>query len=131
MTTIEGICNAIKNFFNKVRKPFPQLPRELIVCSAAKRPGLSVIYSTANVIQTLNKMGFPTGPMPDGSVNMTNMQVYAIMSEVVRMVRNDLSIQVGIVPGSASITVVGGNAGGTMVSNGTITNACVAYGAGF
>lgn len=62
---IAQICQTISNYFSRVRTPFPQISRILLVCSMIRRPGLSVIQSVANITKDLNKLGIPTGPMPD------------------------------------------------------------------
>ncbi len=109
---IQQICNTIKNYFKKVRAAHPEMPGILIVCSLAQRPGLSVIQSTANIVNSLAKLGIPTGPMPDGSSNLTVGFTFGITSEIFRAVRKDMSMQVGLQPGSFNI-VVGGAGGGT------------------
>lgn len=100
---IEQICNSIKNLFGTERPPVSQISRILIVCSMIKRPGLSTIVSSANVIKMLNKLGFPTGAMPDGSSNKTVQFVYAFIKEIFRAIKFDMSIQTGIQPGSMMI----------------------------
>ena len=100
---IEQICKTISNFFNNVRSPFPQLPRLLLVCSMIRRPGLSVIQSVANITKDLNKLGIPTGSMPDGSANLTIGFAFASTNEVYRAMKNDASIQVGIQPGTLMV----------------------------
>lgn len=97
---ITQICNTIKNYFENIRKPFPQLPRLLLVCSMIKRPGLSVTNSVANIVKDLNKLGIPTGPMPDGSANLTIGFSFASTKEQYRAIRKDMSIQVGFQPGT-------------------------------
>jgi hypothetical protein len=108
---IKQICNTIKNYFNKTRSPFPEFPGLLIVCSMGKRPGLSTIQSTSNIVTDLAKLGIPTGTMPDGSANMTVAYTYANIKEIVRAIRKDLNIQGAILPGSLNI-IVGGAGGG-------------------
>ena len=102
---IEQICQTISNFFNNVRPPFPQLSRLLLVCSMIRRPGLSVIQSVANITKDLNKLGIPTGSMPDGSANLTVGVMFASTKEHHRAIKNDMSIQVGFQP--ASLNIVG------------------------
>ena len=109
---IKQICNTIKNYFEKTRKPFPELPGLLIVCSMGKRPGLSTIQSTANIVTDIAKLGIPTGTMPDGSANLTVGFIYALTKEIFRAIRKDLNIQGAFLPGSLNI-VVGGAGGGT------------------
>jgi hypothetical protein len=108
---IEQICKTISNFFSNVRPPFPQLSRLLLVCSMIRRPGLSVIQSVANITKDLNKLGIPTGSMPDGSANLTIGFTCANTKEIYRALKKDASIQVGFQPGSLNI-----------VGQGTATN---------
>jgi len=100
---IEQICQTITNFFNNVRPPFPQLSRLLLVCSMIRRPGLSVIQSVANITKDLNKLGIPTGSMPDGSANLTVGFTFATTKEIYRGVKKDASVQVGILPGTLMV----------------------------
>lgn len=102
---IEQICKTITNFFDNVRPPFPQLNRLLLVCSMIQRPGLSTIQSTANIVKDLNKLGIPTGSMPDGSANLTVGLVFASTKEIYRGLKKDASVQVGFRP--ASFNIVG------------------------
>ena len=118
---IEQISKGIINLFNNVRSPFPQLSRLLLVCSMTQRPGLSVIQSSANITKDLNKLGIPTGAMPDGSTNLTVAFAFASTKEIYRAIKKDMSIQVGIQPGTLSSIGTGANAGGpiTVISNNT------------
>lgn len=102
---IQQICQSIKNYFNNVRPPFPQLPRLLLVCSMMRRPGLSTIQSTANVTKDLNMLGIPTGPMPHGCMNMSIGYAYAYINEIFRALKHDASIQGGNLPGTAEFQV--------------------------
>lgn len=126
---IQQICQTITNFFSNVRPPFPQLSRLLLVCSMIRRPGLSVIQSTANIVKDLNKLGIPTGPMPDGSANLTVGVTFANTKEYYRGFKKDASIQVGFQPGSMMVTAYGGNAGGPIVVNGINMSAGQGFGA--
>lgn len=113
---IEQICKTIENFFKNIRPPFPQVNRLLLVCSMIKRPGLSVIQSSANIVKDLNKLGIPTGPMPDGSANLTVGLVFASTKEIYRGIKKDASLQVGFAP--ASLNIVGTFGTGTNVNPG-------------
>lgn len=125
---IAQICQTINNYFSNVRPPFPQLSRILLVCSMIKRPGLSVLQSVANITKDLNKLGIPTGSMPDGSANLTLAFTFASTKETYRAIKKDMSIQVGIQPGTLASIGVGASAGGpvTIVSNNITTS--VAHG---
>ena len=125
---IQQICQTITNYFKKVRAPFPQLNRLLLVCSMIRRPGLSVIQSTSNIVKDLNRLGIPTGPMPDGSANLTVGVTFASTKETFRAFKKDASIQIGFVPGSQSVTVAGANGGGAFVAKGIVDSAGVGFG---
>jgi hypothetical protein len=86
-----------------------------------KRPGLSTLQSVANITKDLNKLGIPTGSMPDGSTNLTVAFAFASTKEIYRGIKKDMSIQVGIMPGTLASFGVGANAGGpvTIISNNT------------
>lgn len=125
---IKQICETITNYFNNTVSPFPQLPRTLLVCSMIKRPGLSVIRSVTNITKDLNKLGIPTGPMPDGSMNLTVGFTFASTKETQRSIKKDMSIQTSITPGSSTVIATGGNAGGPVAVTGTIVNSPMGFG---
>lgn len=115
---IESICQTIKNMFQNIRPPFPQLPRLPLVCSMIQRPGLSVCHSVANITKELNKLGIPTGAMPDGSANLTIGVVFAVEDETFRAFKEDASIQGGATPGTMMIQA--GPTPGTNTTTGMI-----------
>lgn len=111
---IEQICKSITKFFNNARPPFPQINGILLACSMIRRPGLSTIQSTANIIKDLNRLGIPTGPMPDGSTNLTVASVFAAITEIQRSLKEDAFIQGANVPGTGD--VVAGDRVGKLVN---------------
>ena len=127
--SIKQICESITKLFTNALPPFPQLPRILLVCSMIKRQGLSAIRSTSNIVKDLNKLGIPTGPMPDGSPNLTAAFAFASTKENFRALKKDASVQVGVQPGSMMITGFGANAGGPVNIQGVNTSPSIAVGA--
>ena len=127
--SIKQICESITKLFTNALPPFPQLPRILLVCSMIKRQGLSAIRSTSNIVKDLNKLGIPTGPMPDGSPNLTVAFAFASTKENFRALKKDASVQVGVQPGSMIITGFGANAGGPVNIQGVNTSPSIAVGA--
>jgi len=119
---IAQICQTISNFFNRARKPRPRLSSILVYCSSLKKPGLSTIYSTSNIVKDLNKLGIPTGPMPDGSPNLTVAAFFASTKETFRAFDKDALIQVSIPPGSINVHGVGVGVNGPVPFDGTNTN---------
>ena len=80
MLGIENITNSIKNLFDtKLRKAANIIPGIIMLCSLAKRPGLSALISFGNIIQEMAKEGIPTDTLPDGTPNMMNKMVYAVV----------------------------------------------------
>ena len=130
MIGIEQICNTIQGLFNNVRKPFPQISRILLTSSLQNRPGLSEKQTIANITKELTKMGIPTGSMPDGSPNLTIAFAAAMTDEMFRAIKHDMSIQVGMAPGSMEIMAQGANAGGPVIVRGTNLTPGTAYGLG-
>ena len=116
---ISQICESIKNFFQNTRPPVQQLPRMLLVCSLIKRPGLSTVVSVSNIVKDLNMMGIPTGPMPDGSPNLTVAHAFAVTKEIFRALKLDAVVQVGVGPAALNIQV--GPAMGTNINCGNAT----------
>ena len=127
--SIKQICESITKLFTNALPPFPQLPRILLVCSMIKRQGLSAIRSTSNIVKDLNKLGIPTGPMPDGSPNLTVAFAFASTKENFRALKKDAPVQVGVQPGSMMITGFGANAGGPVNIQGVNTSPSIAVGA--
>ena len=120
---IQQIVQTIKNLFSGVRPPFPALPGILIICSMCKRPGLSAIRSTGNIVTDLAKLGIPTGQMPEGCPNMTVGYTYAQTKEIFRAIKKDGSAQFAAQPGSINFVVTGpmvGAATGTNINTGKI-----------
>ena len=102
-----------------MRTSYPELPGILIVCSMVKRPGLSLVQSTANIVTDLAKLGIPTGLMPDGSANLTIGFVYANTKEWQRAIKKDLNMQAAIQPGSLNVVFAGmGGGTGTNITTG-------------
>jgi hypothetical protein len=56
------------NMINSTAIPGSQIPLPLLALSDLL-PGYSVERATINVIENLQKLGLPTGPLPDGSPN--------------------------------------------------------------
>lgn len=123
MIGIENITNSIKNLFeNSLRSPATLISGIILICGLARRPGLSNIISIGNIIQDLSKKGIPTDDLPDGTPNLMNQMVTAVVSEVYRALREDSNVQIALAPGSINVMVTGGNAGGPVTCVGPNIN---------
>ena len=119
MDNFKEICKGFKGALNSLRKPANVISTIIMLCALSKRPGLSCLISTSNVIRDLSKKGCPTGPLPDGSPNLMNEFAASMVCEIFRALKEDANIQIGIPPGSLNIQVSGGNAGGPFVGIGS------------
>lgn len=91
---IKEICNTLQTLLdNYSRKPFQAISGLIMICSLSKRPGLSPILSTANIIKNVAARGINTAPMEDGSPNQLNIVINEITKEVFRAMREDANIQ--------------------------------------
>lgn len=123
MLGLETITNSIKNLFNSsLRSPAKIIPGIILICSLARRPGLSCLISFGNIIQEMDKNGIPTDNLPDGTPNLMNKMVKSVVCEVFRALKEDANIQVGIAPGTVNIMATGGNAGGPVTVLGSNIN---------
>lgn len=111
--TVKAICKAIKMAAEQAtRNALPAIPAIVMLCSLAKRPGLSTIMSVINIVQECKKYGIPTGANEDGTPNLYMMLTKCIVSETYRAIGFDMNGQGAGAPGGISITASGGNAGG-------------------
>ena len=122
MINLSSIGQSFKNSFKSIRTPAQLLSSVMMLCAMGKRPGLSCMLSTSNILQDLSKSGIPTGPLPDGSPNLMNEMVSSVVCEVFRAIKEDLNIQVIIPPGAITVQSNGGNAGGPIVTMGININ---------
>lgn len=128
MLGISQIGQSFKTIFSGLRKPANIIPSIIMLCAMVRRPGLSCMVSTSNIIQDVAKRGCPTGDLPDGSKNLMNEMMSSIICEVFRALKEDANIQIALAPGSFTINATGGNAGGPV--NVTGTNITPASGVG-
>lgn len=123
MLGLQEIITSIKTMLDgSLRKPANIISGIILVCSLARRPGLSCLLSFGNVIQDIAKKGIPTEPLPDGTPNLMNQLVHSIICEVYRGIKEDANIQVAFPPGSIKVIANGANAGGPIVAEGDNIN---------
>lgn len=123
MIGIESVVNSIKDIFkNSLRSPANIISGIILICGLARRPGLSCILSTGNIIQEISKKGIPTDDLPDGNPNLMNQLISSIVCETYRALKEDANVQVAIAPGSINVMATGGNAGGPVTCVGPNIN---------
>ena len=120
---IQNICDNITKAIEAVRVPFTYIPATILVCSAVKRPGLSAMIIASNIIKRQSEAGAPFGPAADGSANVAEAMERIRVEEMVRALKMDANIQVGIPIGGITVSVSGANAGGPFTATGPNVNA--------
>lgn len=123
MINVQSITQTFKGVLdNSLRKPANIISSIILLCSIAKRPGLSCMISTSKILQKLASDGIPTGQLPDGSPNLMNLLVNNVVCEIYRAMKEDANIQVTLNPNSLTTNGSGGNAGGPVNVVSTNTN---------
>jgi hypothetical protein len=122
MIGIKEIAQTFEGTLSSLRKPANIISTIIMLCALVKRPGLSCMMSTSNILQNVAKQGCPTGPLPDGSPNLMNVAIAETVCEIFRALKEDANIQIAIPPGSVTVNVTGGNAGGPFTAVGVNVN---------
>lgn len=123
------ICDQIKKVAETTsRAALPSISAIILLCSLAKRPGLSTIMSVINIVQAIKHKGIPTENNPDGSPNLVVQVIYQVVDEIYRAIREDARTDVAIAPSAMTIIGNGENAGGPVVI--TATNVAPVSGMG-
>ena len=122
-TSIQNICDGINKALEAIRIPFTYIPATILVCSAIKRPGLSAMLIASNIIKRQSEAGAPCGPAADGSANVAEAMERIRVEEMVKALKMDARVQIGIPIGGIQITGTGANAGGPVTINGFNINA--------
>lgn len=123
MLGLDSVIKSLKNMFEtNLRKPANLIPTIILICGLARRPGLSCILSTGNIIQDISKKGIPTDDLPDGNPNLMNQLISAVVCETYRAIKEDANVQVAFAPGSINVMATGGNAGGPVTCVGPNIN---------
>jgi hypothetical protein len=92
------------------------------VISQKIRPGLNSDVIANSIISRFENIGIPSGPLVNGHPNVMEAFVYVVCEEIVEAIQNDMIVKVGVLPGG-TINANGANAGGPVVSIGSVINA--------
>lgn len=118
-----NISEEIATFFlfllNEDRIQLPKLSIKQILLAKA-RPGLNAEILTASVVSRFPEIGIPTGPLVGGTPNVMEKYTSVLLDEIVDAIQGDMRIDVVTDPG-ATVTALGGNTGGPVLSTGAIT----------
>lgn len=121
---LQQICDGIEKAISYARIPMPYIPATLLVCSAIQRPGLSAMLIVSNIIKRQTEAGAPFGPSADGSANVAEAMERIRVEEMVKALKMDSRVQIGVPIGGIQITGTGTNVGGPVQITGfNINNA--------
>lgn len=115
---IDKVCSFIENVTAKARGPLQTIPSIILVCSAINRPGLSAMLITSNIIRRQSEAGAIAGPAKDGGANIAEAMERIRVEEMIKALKMDAKIQIGIPIGAIQFTGTGANAGGPVVVTG-------------
>ena len=116
--TTNDICDKISNWINIARVPLAAIPAAILTCSAINRPGLSPMIIASNIIRRQSEAGAPFGRAADGSANVAEAMERIRVEEMVKALKMDAKVQVGIPIGGIQFQGTGYNAGGPVVIKG-------------
>ena len=115
---INKIFDFINSMLNKARGPLQAIPSIILVCSAINRPGLSAMLIASNIIRRQSEAGAPSGLAKDGGANIAEAMERIRVEEIIKAIKMDAKIQVGIPIGGIQFTGTGANMGGPVVVTG-------------
>lgn len=116
--TLNSIFDMINKTIDSVREPVQTIPSFLLSTACIQRPGLSPMLITANIIRRQAEAGAPFGPAPDGTNNIAEAMERIRVEEIIKALKMDGRVQVGIPVGGIQIVATGANAGGPVVVTG-------------
>lgn len=125
---VQTISDAIDKAFNFIRPKLIAIPPLIMICSIAKRPGMSAINIVANIIRREPEAGAYTGVMPDGSPNIMERMYVVIVEEVLREIRMNARVDLVISPGAITSFGTGANMGGPVSIFSSNVNPVTGYG---
>lgn len=112
---LNNIVQKLTSFIqNKLSIPLVSIPAILLICSTIKRPGISPMLITSKAINRLQDSGIPVGVNIDGSPNLMNQMYYVLIDELVKALKMDGKVEIGIAPGAITSLGFGANSGGMM-----------------
>ena len=126
--TIKNVIDLTNSAIDAARKPINTLAAYLIYATAVRRPGVSKIKITSEIISDNAGLGINIGQMPDGTDNVVNQFVANVVEKVVDTLKDDSVVECVIPTGSIIVEAKGANAGGPVIAVGTNINDAKGYG---
>ena len=93
----KSIINDLQMLLSQIQATTQQLPLPLLLATKLRK-GYSKTGAFLNVISEFEKLGLPTGPMPDGSPNLTLISIKAIIDGIDKEITENGRVDIGIGP---------------------------------
>jgi hypothetical protein len=93
----KSIINDLQMLLSQIQATTQQLPLPLLLATKLRK-GYSRTGAFLNVISEFEKLGLPTGPMPDGSPNLTLISIKAIIDGIDKEITENGRVDIGIGP---------------------------------
>ena len=93
----KSIINDLQMLLSQIQVTTQQLPLPLLLATKLRK-GYSKTGAFLNVISEFEKLGLPTGPMPDGSPNLTLISIKAIIDGIDKETTENGRVDIGIGP---------------------------------
>jgi hypothetical protein len=107
---IDDVLSNLTKVLSLSNTSSPAVPAPLVLLGS-NRKGLSSIEITSRILEKKQQLGLPTGTLTDGSANIDDQLIYAIVDEVIKAIKFDSKIAVSIQPFgtvvAAGVTAVG------------------------
>ena len=105
---LANVIQSLTSFIqNKLSLFLTHIPTILLICSTLKRPGMSPIKTTGNIINELANKDFPVGANIDGSPNMMNQMYFTIVSQIMNAIKYDSRTEMAFPPGAMQMSGTG------------------------
>ena len=112
---LSNIVDRLSSFIQKkINIQLASIPAIMLIYSTVKRPGLSPMLITSRIINRQQDFGAPVGVNIDGSPNLMNQMFFVIVDELVKALKLEGKVEIGIAPGAITTMGHGTNAGGMM-----------------
>jgi len=93
----KSIINDLLGLLSQIQSFTQKLPLPLLLASKLRK-GFSKTSAFLNVISEFEKLGLPTGPMPDGSPNLMLVAMKALIDGMDKEITENGRVDVGIGP---------------------------------
>ena len=102
---VRDICDTLNDVLSAARGPIQKINAKILAASSINRPGISPSLVATRIIMRQSEAGVPTGPNQNTGRNMSEAMERIRVEEIVRALKMDSVVQIGIAPGE--IKVVG------------------------